>query len=849
MKNKTPSMPLMAFFVTALLLFASDSFAFKQSGKAESDRQSSESARKAEELFQDVLRMPNIIDSEPKRLRLQESMRLWEQIGKPEKAAQAALQVGDRYKQVRKYHDALYCYTQALSVKSLPGSIRLNALNAIALIYAQLYQGDLALRYFTESLKQARAINDIPAQVFALIRLANLAYQQGDKAQALARIAKAQKLNEQSNADADPALLYLLGQIRQEEGSVEEAKGALEEALAIYGRQGNVEGQVRTLCSISTISLRSSQKQEALEQATQAVELANKHRRQMVSAEDKLNASELLWRSMASLARAERAVGQKDKAIKSYEFAIAQFERVSLGRYIATASGLIASREEAHGAYRELVDVLMEQGEIQKAFAYVEYAKARALLNLTRAQQAPPPSDSSKQVATLRERSRLKTQKLSKSPSSNLNPERRAQLQTDTSDVEGKLQEEQVQNEMSHSRERLAWANLVKAEQLQKQMAGDQVALVEFFLAENRSYVWMFTRGNVFVEILPARKEIEKAVRSYLGILASPHKSLRIENDLTKLREQAQALFSILFGSLAKHIEPDQQLIVVPDGLLHYLPFETLINNERLLIEDHEISYDPSASMLDLLQDSGNRVDSEDRMEILAIGDPVFEPGSKAIGGKGMRYVSNKVMRQGKVMRQRASARGFSLPPLPRTRDEVQFIASLFPADRRKLLTGMESTEEAVKHESLRRYRRLHFATHSLIDEKSPLRSAVALTPDNNAEEDGFLEVSEISKLDLDCDLVVVSACQTGRGQLLTGEGIVGLSWAFLGAGARSVVVSLWNVSDISTSQLMKNFYQNMNDGLSNAAALRKAKLQMLNSGKGARHPYYWSAFVIVGKS
>ena len=226
-------------------------------------------------------------------------MRLWAQIGKPEKAAQAALQVGDRYKQVRKYHDALYCYKQALGVKSLPGSVRLNALNAIALFYAQLYQSDLALRYFTESLKQARAINDIPAQVFALTRLANLYYQQGDKAQALARITKAQKLNEQRNADADPALLYLLGQIRQEEGSVENAKGAFEEALAIYRKQGNVEGQVRTLCSISTISLLSSQKQEALEQAIQAVELANKHYKRMVSAEDKTSARELRWRALA----------------------------------------------------------------------------------------------------------------------------------------------------------------------------------------------------------------------------------------------------------------------------------------------------------------------------------------------------------------------------------------------------------------------------------------------------------------------------------------------------------------------------------------------------------------------
>lgn len=116
---------------------------------------------------------------------------------------------------------------------------------------------------------------------------------------------------------------------------------------------------------------------------------------------------------------------------------------------------------------------------------------------------------------------------------------------------------------------------------------------------------------------------------------------------------------------------------------------------------------------------------------------------------------------------------------------------------------GKDSTERAVKRGVLHRYRHLHFATHSLIDGKSPSRSSVVLSLNDDPEEDGFLEVGEIAELDLDSNLVVLSACQTGHGQLLSGEGIVGLSWAFLRAGARSVVVSLWNVGDISTSNLI----------------------------------------------
>jgi CHAT domain-containing protein len=278
-----------------------------------------------------------------------------------------------------------------------------------------------------------------------------------------------------------------------------------------------------------------------------------------------------------------------------------------------------------------------------------------------------------------------------------------------------------------------------------------------------------------------------------------------------------------LLGPLSSRIEPGQRLIVVPDGLLHHLPFETLIHNGRYLVEDHEISYSPSASLLLQSQESRYEADTGDRMELLAFGDPIFGPSARA-------------------------SRGFKLPRLPRTRDEVQYITRLFPPDRTRLYLGKASSEGAVKRESLRRYRRLHFATHSLIDETSPSRSAVVLTLGNDPDDDGFLEVSEISELDLDCDLVVLSACQTGRGQLLSGEGIIGLSRAFLLAGARTLVVSHWNVSDISTAQLMESFYRHLTTRHSNAAALRNSKLQMLKSGTHTRHPYYWASFVMVGR-
>ncbi len=361
------------------------------------------------------------------------------------------------------------------------------------------------------------------------------------------------------------------------------------------------------------------------------------------------------------------------------------------------------------------------------------------------------------------------------------------------------------------------------------------MALAEFSLGETQSFVWLFKNGETFFERLPARAEIESQVRAYLKAIFETPNHLRIEKGMPQLRRQASTLFALLFGGLAGKIEPGERLVIVPDGLLHYLPFEALVHNERFMVEDHEISYEPSASMLGIWGDD-DRAHHDTQRELFAVGDPVYD-----------WRAANGAADLSPLARQMLKARGLNLEALPRTRDEVRDIAALFPAGQSTVLLGKESTEEAVNREPLSRYRRLHFAAHSLVNEAAPLRSAVILTPGSSAQDDGMLEVSEIARLKLDSDLVVVSACQTGRGQLLSGEGIVGISRAFLEAGSRAVVVSLWNVNDMATSRLMKDFYRQLTSGKSNAAALREAKLQMLK-GKYTVHPYYWATFVMVGK-
>jgi CHAT domain-containing protein/tetratricopeptide (TPR) repeat protein len=833
---------LIAFILAGVLSVALDSSAFCQDKRGASQLQSAETASRAEALLQNALRWSGDGDIEPVRRQVQEALGMWTQIHEPVEAAKASSRMGDRCKEVRKYKDALSYYRQALDTRSLPPTWRANALNAIGRIYADLYVSDLAMRYFDLALKQASIVNDLSAQTVALTGMGDIHRQQGALDKAWSLITKALLLRNKYRAGPDPSLLYLKGRVNQARGLIANAKDAFEAALVIHRNAGNDAGQVRILCALSTLYSVASQKQAALERAEQAVKLSEKEIKLAVSFADFIDTGELQWSAYLSRARAECGLGLRDRALKSYSRAIDHFEGLWWTNYIATEASAVAFREEAQAAYREYVDLLIEEEKFKEAYEVADNAKARTLLNFGGARRARQRSEDTVQAGTLRELSRSAVNSRMRLRASALNSQQRAKAQHDLKDAEYQIEEIRLQTEMEHVRERQVWSQLANVAQLEEQMAGDDKALVEFSLGEKRSFVWLLTGGEVYFETLKSRKEIEKVVKLYLEKLAAPPNQLNGEKDLAKLKEQSEALFDILFGGLARLIKPEQRLIVVPDGLLHYLPIEALIHNGHYLVEDHTISYLPSAGMLNQLQDSKAQSETGDKMELLAFGDPIFGLEMKASGSGKPRS------RRIDVVRDALGSPGFRLPSLPRTRDEVNYIASLFPAERTRLYLGKDSTEDAFKRESLRRYRRLHFATHSLIDEVSPSRSAVVLTLDNSPDEDGFLDVYEISELDLDCDLVVLSACQTGRGALLSGEGIVGLSRAFMYAGARSLVVSLWSVSDISTGHLMKSFYQHLKGNLGNAAALRSAKLQMLHGDTATRHPYYWASFIAIGK-
>jgi len=733
------------------------------------------------------------------RRKLLEAARLWRQSRQPERAAQALRRLAEQDHRAGRWQAALQSYRQLLELKPLSRYDKVTALNSAAQICTSLRQFDFALNYFRRALSLARQKSEPQERTTALIGLATIYATQGDSHQARKYLDDARRLNwgDGSKQTGGPAF-YLIGQSYREQRQVNEAQQAFAQARERYQRAGDQAGEALSLCALSEARLAAGQPNEALEQATQAVTLARG-----------LKDSEPQWRAWLALARAQRARAQTEAAVTSYFRAIGSIEKQRL-LALSADSLRIAMLAERQSPYRELAVLLLLRGSADEAFKSIEHARARATLDLlAQTRRERMPVDANGALRELVQRiARLRAEILS----SSLPRERRRALQTELAEAEQRLEEARWDIEAKRLKH---FTRPVTLKHVQETMLRPQEVLLEFFLGEERSYGWLISAAESHWIDLPGQKEIEAKVQPYLETLSLRPHNLYLERALAKQRELGEQIFRLLLGPLAERLKTGQQLLIMPDGLLYYLPFETLVRDGRYLIEDHEISYAPSASVLSVLRSTIGDSPGSKPMTLLAFGDPFFA-------------------------RDR-------LPQLPHTRAEALGIGELFPPERRRLYLGALATEQSLKRERLRNYRWLHFATHSLIDEHFPARSGVVLTPDRNSVEDGFLEMREIAELDLDCDLVALSACQTGRGQLVTGEGIVGLARSFLYAGARAVAVSLWNVSDAATAQLMSDFYRRLAASSSAPSALRQAKLESLRGNQATRHPYYWAPFIIVG--
>jgi CHAT domain-containing protein len=344
-------------------------------------------------------------------------------------------------------------------------------------------------------------------------------------------------------------------------------------------------------------------------------------------------------------------------------------------------------------------------------------------------------------------------------------------------------------------------------EGLRAGLSGDGEGLLAFALDEPRSWAWLLTRETCQMAALPGQRHVEAEARALRDRLASPAPD-------EKARAGAARLHALLLGAFGPRLAAARRLVIAGDGVLHLLPFEALEDaGGRLVLERHEVSYAPSASVVSAVR--------ERRARRLA---------GRAAPARLLAY---------------AAPESPALGPLPLARREVREIAALFPPGTADVREGAEASESWLKKAGLGRYGTLHFATHGTYDDRAPGRSALVLAPGNG--EDGRLQVREIASLPLRAGLVSLSACETGLGEVVTGEGIVGLARAFLDAGADAVTMTLWRVPDVSTAELMRRFHLHLRAGRTGAAALREAKLELRATRAARRAPFHWAGVVLSG--
>lgn len=590
-------------------------------------------------------------------------------------------------------------------------------------------------------------------------------------------------------------------------------------------------------------------------------------------------------------ARVARSQGRNDDALKQTDAALALTEPL---RANITDRQLRASYFAAKVSYYELyIDLLMREGgaaQTADAFAASERARARSLLDLLSDARVETVAGADPALAALVEKRRglildmrAATKRRAKAISGKEGEPAVEAIgrEMERLDVDRDRVEAQIRSE--HPRyAALMFPQPLNVEGVQKLLDPDTL-LLEYFLGDERSYVWALTPGGVSGRALPPRKEVEDAAKRLKELLwkgkpvageSAAARQARLTSATAEYWREAKALSATLLGPFAEQLK-GKRLLIVADGELMYLPFGALPSPEVIaagaqetdtppvpLIRDHVVVTLPSASVISALRQTPPRAPTPKSVAVFA--DPVVEPDDPRIetGDARTKAAPRRTAQQSQATKRREelarAARdtgdevdATNLSRLPASIREAGYILAAVPGGSSFEAVGFDANREEATDPRIGRYSIVHFATHGILNEERPELSGLVLSlydKQGRYHEDGFLTLSDIYGLRLPVDLVVLSACRTGLGKEVRGEGLIGLTRGFMYAGAPRVVASLWKVDDEATAELMKYFYMNMfKENMSPADALKAAQVA-LSGQKRWGSPYYWAGFVLQGE-
>jgi CHAT domain-containing protein/Tfp pilus assembly protein PilF len=788
--------------------------------------------------------------------------------------------------------DAIGLQLQAINIfqEIKNPDLEASALNSLGAAYGVGGQTQRALDSFRLALAQTRDGN-LAEEASALRGIGWMLIEQGKFEAAMDSLRQAlaafQKLGSSSDA-ADTS--SRMAEISQRLGRLDDARSQLQTSLDLQQRAGDEDGQVMTLNSLGTVHLLQKETSKAGDFYGKALRLAQSTNRRHDQAISLLN-----------LGRYRFEAGDPQEALRLHEQAATLFQALGyrrgevstlygsaralhrLGDYQAArerlervVEGVEALREESENQdlrsayfatkqpYFELhIDVLMhlhalnpKAGYNAQALVLNERSRAKSLLE-TLAEPRPKIGNADPEVLArereIRQKLNVSVAQLAidngKHTAASLAhlEERQRALLLELADIDAQLRSRKP------GLAALAKPQSLTVSDMQK-LAGKWGLLLVYSLGEERSFLWCLAGDGQIAsyDTLPSRAWLEEAAAQVRMAWS------RKGGERSTAARWAVRLSQEILGPVAKRLGK-KRLLIVADGALETVPFAALPDPRALsgnpeqdeeaepLVVQNEVVHLPSIGTLAVLRNKPRLAPPPSKLAVVA--DPVFSADDPRVKGGASIVASSRGTSDSNLARaaQDLGIQGFER--LPYTRLEAETIAKLVPHSSRVVL-DFEASRQFVEQPEIKRYQILHFATHGLLNSRHPELSGIVLSQvdaQGNARDDGFLLAHEISSLDLRAQLVVLSACQTGLGDEVRGEGLVSLTRSFMSAGVPQVIVSLWNVNDQATSELMTRFYRGMiAKGLPPAAALRCAQLSMRRQ-KEWSSPYFWAPFIFQG--
>jgi CHAT domain-containing protein len=689
--------------------------------------------------------------------------------------------------------------------------------------YASRETGDWqkSLQYYRSARKAFASVQDLLGEHEAVTGMGKALLSMKRYEQLLALSAAELQIARRSG---DPALIASslgdLAAVHEAQSDYPASEADYRRALETYRGANHLYGEGDILIRLGRLQARRGRYDEALGLLEEAKTL-----------KEKTEQVEEIAKIQYEKARIYRHLNRLDEARSAIErtIEIVEMQRVTIAQFDSRASYF----SSVHRYYALYIDVLMRLSELgsdhdlaKKAFEASERSKVRSLLDLltTSAQDAPC-------------RELLEKQLLAKN-SGAVRP-----------------------GEAGQKEERPA--STLTLDEVQAGIEDGQTLLLEYALGEDRSYVWAVGRDQINAYELPESDRIKRSVRYLRENLVPPELGkqesasdyqARVRKMELRYRAHSKELSRLLLGPI--DLARAKQLLFVPDGSLQYVPFGALPLSgsglkPQLLIDRYEIGILPSASVLGTLRrTTANRAPPTATMAVFA--DPVFEQDDPRVSPNRLREKGPVQERPNSLTRAILDRGGPQyIPRLLASRDEANSIAAIFrssrPADVYVAL-DFEASRDYVVKGGLAQFRFIHFATHGLVDSQQPEMSGLilSLVDARGRKQDGYLRVGDIYKLSLAADLIVLSSCDSALGKDMESEGIIGLPRAFLYAGAKSVIASLWKVNDEATARMMSVLYTRIRNGEDPGSALRGAQLEMAHDERWSK-PYYWAAFALQG--